>query len=65
MEWVSNLVALNKKEGKIRVCTDFWDLNKTCPKDNYPMPFIDQILDGCARDEIFSFMDGFSGYNQI
>ena len=36
-----------------------------CPKDNYPMPFIDHILDDCVRDEIFSFMDGFSGYNQI
>ena len=64
-EWVSNPVAVNKKEGKIRVCTDFWDLNKACPKDNYSMSFIDQILDDCSGDEIFSFMDGFSGYNQI
>jgi hypothetical protein len=64
-EWVSNLVAVNKKDGKIHVCTDFRDLNKACPKDNYPMSFIDQILDDCSRDEIFSFMDGFSGYNQI
>ena len=62
-EWVSNLIAVNKKEGKIRVCTDFRDLNKACPKDNYPMPFIDQILDNCAGDEICSFMDGFSGYS--
>jgi hypothetical protein len=44
---------------------DFWDLNKACPKDNFLMPFIDQILDECAGREIFSFMDGFSGYNQI
>ena len=65
MEWVSNLVAVNKKEGKIRVCTNFRDLNKACPKDNYPMPFINQILDDCIGDEIFSFMDGFFGYNQI
>lgn len=64
-EWVSNLVAVNKKEGKIRICTDFRDFNKACPKDNYPMLFIDQILDDCAGDDIFSFMDGFSGYNQI
>ena len=64
-EWVSNPVAVNKKEGKIRVCTDFQDLNKVCPKENYPTPFIDQILDDCAGDEIFSFMDGFSKYNQI
>ena len=64
-EWVSNPVVANKKEGKIRICTDFRDLNKACPKDNYPTPFIDQILDDCAGDEIFLFMDGFSGYNQI
>jgi hypothetical protein len=64
-EWVSNPVAVNKKEGKIRFFIDFRDLNKACPKDNYPMSFIDQILDYCVGDEIFSFMDGFSGYNQI
>jgi hypothetical protein len=43
----------------------FSDLNKACPKDNFPTPFIDQILDECAGSEVFSFMDGFSGYNQI
>ena len=47
------------------MCTDFRDLNKARPKDNYPTPFIDQIIDDCAGDEIFSFIDGFSGYNQI
>ena len=40
-------------------------MNKACPKDNYPTPFIDQIIDACAWSEVFSFMDGFSGYNQI
>ena len=64
-EWVSNPVPVTKKEGAIRVCTDFRDLNLACPKDNYPIPFIDQIIDDCAGSEIFSFMDGFSGYNQI
>jgi hypothetical protein len=44
---------------------DFRDLNKACPKDNFLTPFIDQILDECAGSEVFSFMDGFSGYNQI
>jgi hypothetical protein len=44
---------------------DFHDLNKACPKDNFPTSFIDQILDECTGSEIFSFMDGFSGYNQI
>jgi hypothetical protein len=40
-EWVSNPVPVDKKQGTIRVCTDFRDLNKACPKDNYPTPFID------------------------
>ena len=64
-KWVSNLVPVNKKKGTIHICTDFRDLNKSCPKDNYPMPFIDQIIDACMGSELFSFMDGFSGYNQI
>ena len=65
MEWVSNLVPVDKKQGTIHICTDFHDLNHACPKDNFPTPFIDQILDECAGSEVFSFMDGFSGYNQI
>lgn len=64
-EWVSNLVSVNKNKGTIRVCTDFQDLNKACLKDNYLTPFIDQIIDDCADNEIFYFMDGFSGENQI
>jgi hypothetical protein len=64
-QWVSNPVPVNKKQGTIHVCMDFHDLNKACPKDNFPTPFIDQIVDECAGCEVFSFMDGFSGYNQI
>jgi hypothetical protein len=64
-KWVSNLVPVNKKKGTICVCMDFSDLNKECPKDNFLTPFIDQILDECARSKVFSFMDIFSGYNQI
>jgi hypothetical protein len=64
-EWVSNPIPVDKKQGTIHVCMDFRDLNKSCPKDNFPTPFIDQIIDECAGSEIFSFMDGFSGYNQI
>jgi hypothetical protein len=64
-EWVSNPVPVNKKEGTIRMRMEFYDLNKSCPKDNFPTPFIDQILDKCTGSEVFSFMDGFSGYNQI
>jgi hypothetical protein len=62
---VSNPVSVNKKHGTIRVCIDFHDLNKDCPKDNFPTPFIDQIVDECVSCEAFSFMDGFLGYNQI
>ena len=65
MEWVSNTVRVEKKKGTICACTDFQDLNKACPKDNYPTPFIDQIIDACVGSEVFSFMDSFSVYNQI
>ena len=65
MEWVSNPVPVDKKQGAIRICTDFHDLNRACPKDNFPTPFIDQIFDECAGSEVFSFMDSFFGYNQI
>jgi hypothetical protein len=64
-EWVSNPISIDKKHGTIRVCMDFQDLNKACPKENFPTSFIDQILDECSGSEIFSFMDGFSSYNQI
>jgi hypothetical protein len=64
-QWVSNPVAVNKKQGTIPVCINFCDLNKACPKDNFPTPFIDQIIDECAGCEAFSFIDDFSGYNQI
>jgi hypothetical protein len=64
-EWVSNPVPIDKKGGSIRVCVDYRDINKACPKDNFPTPFVDQIVDDCAGSEIFSLMDGFSGYNKI
>ena len=57
-EWVSNPVLMEKKQRAISICTDFCDLNRSCPKDNFPTPFIDQILDECAGSEVFSFMDG-------
>jgi hypothetical protein len=64
-EWVSNPVPIDKKGGSIHVCFDYWDINKACPKDNFPTPFVDQIVNDCVGSEIFSLMDGFSGYNQI
>ena len=47
-EWVSNPISVDKKQGTIHICTNFHDLNRACPKDNFPRPFIDQILDECA-----------------
>ena len=65
MEWVSNPILVDKKQGAIHICTDFHDLNHACPKDNFLTPFIDHILDECAGSEVISFMDDFFGYNQI
>ena len=64
-DWVFNIVPINKKQGTIRICVDYQDINRACPKDNYPTPFIDQIIDECPESDIFSVMDVFSGYNQI
>jgi len=47
------------------MCVDFADLNKACPKDSYPLPRIDQLVDSTAGHRLLSFMDAFSGYNQI
>jgi hypothetical protein len=64
-EWVSNPIPIDKKGSSIHVCVDYRDINKACTKDDFPTPFVDQIVDDCAGSEIFSLMDGFSGYNQI
>ena len=54
-----------KKDGKVHMCVDFRDLNKACPKDDSLLPHIDVIVDSAASNVMYSFMDGFSGYNQI
>ncbi|PKI37318.1 hypothetical protein CRG98_042291 [Punica granatum] len=64
-EWVANIVPVEKKDGRVRVCVDYRDLNKASPKDNFPLPHIDVLVDNTARHAQFFFMDGFSGYNQI
>lgn len=63
--WVSNPVLVKKKSAKWRTCIDFTDLNKACPKDSFPLPRIDQLVDATAGHQLLSFMDTYSGYNQI
>ena len=64
-DWISNIVPVYKKNGKMRVCIDFRDLNKATPMDGYPMPVADLLVDAAAGYEVISFMDGNAGYNQI
>uniref|UniRef100_A0A2N9H299 Reverse transcriptase domain-containing protein n=1 Tax=Fagus sylvatica TaxID=28930 RepID=A0A2N9H299_FAGSY len=64
-EWLANVVMVKKPNEKWRMCVDFTDLNKACPKDSYPFPRIDQLVDFTVGHKVFSFMDAFSGYNQI
>ena len=65
VEWISNIVPVMKKNGKLRVCIDFRDLNTATPKDEYPMPVVNLLVDRSAGHAIMSMMDGHSGYNQI
>ncbi|XP_024023768.1 uncharacterized protein LOC112092269 [Morus notabilis] len=63
--WVSNPVLVKKLNGDWRTCDDFNDLNKVCPKDSFPLPRIDQLVEATAGHDLLSFMDTYSGYNQI
>jgi len=58
-------VPIPKKDGKVRMCMDFRDLNKACLKDDFPLPHIDFLVDIMAGSALMSFMNGFLGYNQI
>jgi hypothetical protein len=63
--WLANVVMVQKKSGKWRMCIDFTSLNKACPKDNFPLPRIDKIVDSATGCEVMSLLDCFSGYHQI
>ena len=65
LEWLANMVSVSKKDGKVRMCVDFWDLIKANPKDDFPMPHIDVLVDNIVGHALLSFMDRFSRYNQI
>ena len=64
-QWVANIVPVLKKDGKVRMCVDYRDLNRASPKDNFPLLHIDTLVDNTAKHSLFSFMDGFSSYNHI
>jgi hypothetical protein len=64
-EWISNIVRVYKKNGKMRVCIDFRDLNRATPMDGYPMPVANLLVDAAAGHKVISFMDGNAEYNQI
>jgi ribonuclease HI len=63
--WLANIVMVQKKSGKWQMCIDFTSLNKACPKDNFPLPWIDKIVDSAVGCEVMSLLDCFSGYHQI
>ena len=64
-DWLANVVMVKKANGKWRMCVDFTDLNLACPKDSYPLPNIDILVDRVSGCGLLSFMDAYSGYNQI
>ena len=64
-DWLANVVMIKKANGKWRMCVHFTDLNKAYPKDSYSLPCIDQLVNSTTSHKLLSFMDVFSGYNQI
>ena len=62
-DWVANIVLVPKKNGKIRICIDYHDLNVTFPKDEFPLSIMDVMIENTCDFERISFMDSFSGYN--
>ena len=64
-KWLANIVPVPKKDGRVRMCVNYRDLNKAYPKDGFHLPHIDTLVDSAASSAMYSFMDGFSGYNQI
>lgn len=63
--WIANVVLVKKSNRKWRMCIDFTNLNKVCPKDSFPLPRIDTLVDSTSGHTLLSFMDMFFGYNQI
>ena len=64
-QWITNIVPMPKKDGRVSMCVDYRNLNKACPKDDFSLPHIDTLVDSTTFSAMYSFLDGFSGYNQI
>ena len=64
-EWLANVVMVPKKDKSLCMCIDFKHINRACPKDHFPLPHIDQVVDSTAGCEHLSFLDAYSGYHQI
>ena len=64
-DWLANVVLMKNANGKWRMCVDFTNLNKTCPKESFPLPRINQLVHSIAGDKLLAFMDAFVGYIQI
>jgi hypothetical protein len=65
-DWVSNIIPVEKKNtGKIRICVDFRNINRATPKDEYPMPSADLLVNSASGNKVISFLDGNPSYNQI
>ena len=65
LDYLANVALIKNSNEKWRLCINFTDINRTCPKDSFPLPLIDLIVDAIAGHELLNFMDAFSGYNQI
>ena len=63
-DWLAKVVVVLKKNNKSRICVDYKNLNKACPKDSFPLTNIDQIIDAMARHKLMSFLDVYSRYNK-
>jgi hypothetical protein len=64
-QWLSPLVIVPKKYGKLQICVDYCKLYAQTKKDPFPLPFLDSILDYVVGHEMYYFMDGYSSYNQV
>jgi hypothetical protein len=64
-EWLANTMMVKKTNGKWRMCIDFTDLNKACPKDEFPLPRIDSLVNAAATSELMNLLDCYLGYHQI